>query len=693
MDVVSLCPLRVSSFVWQSRTGAYARTVIAKATFVLQLGESGLAPEQEPVCEQERSWDDNPRSSVHAPSDRAPYKARADVVLVGHAYAPGGMPVRSLVARMVIGEIDKSIEVWCDRGFRLHDGQLLEGQRFVKSPLRWERAAGGPETNNPVGLRFDAAPDRYGMVAIPNLQPIGMYVSQRSDTFGPVGFGPIAARWPGRQQKLGRHAGSFPEHGWEARPLPADFDYDYFNVAPLDQQVAELRANERIVLENLHSEHARLVTTLPGLRPRAIVDRATGEREEVALSADTLWIDTDRGVCTLVWRGSVGLRDAQEAGRIAVWLDGAPRVEPGRAVEGAPEVEPDAELVELDDEGEAASTMTILGLPMLSEGPALPFVPGTSRLAETDRRLAEDIARWVAASAGEDDGTGTMFAPMPRPGKKALPFEGVGEDHDDGDGAKTLPPLPRPGNAPVPFAQPVLPPMPALPPPVRFEEALAKASMVLELQPEAKAPSPWKRHDGMDEGSPEVPRPADIAPPPMIGPLAKGEVPSAPAEASPPKAEQAAPVPGPKPPEPEEPPVDLTIEKTATIAAELAEGKTERARILEAHGVREGAWKASETRWDQALEEEQGRGKSALRGAYDVAYTARVEKFRGPITLDEYAQIMVGLERGRANGVLDALKIQRPALMPIVRVWAKKVARDAKLGAEAAKALREAKRA
>ncbi|KYG09063.1 hypothetical protein BE21_19920 [Sorangium cellulosum] len=109
--------------------------------------------------------------------------------------------------------------------------------------------------------------------------------------------------------------------------------------------------------------------------------------------------------------------------------------------------------------------------------------------------------------------------------------------------------------------------------------------------------------------------------------------------------------------------------------------------------MREGVWKANEMRWNKALEEEQGRGKSVLRGAYDAAYTARVERFRGPITVEEYARIMVGIERGSANGVLDALKIQRSALMPIVRVWAKKVAKDMKLGEEATKALREAKRA
>jgi hypothetical protein len=48
----------------------------------------------------------------------------------------------------------------------------------------------------------------------------------------------------------------------------------------------------------------------------------------------------------------------------------------------------------------------------------------------------------------------------------------------------------------------------------------------------------------------------------------------------------------------------------------------------------------------------------------------------------------VALQRGEANEVLDGLKIQRPALMPIQRLWAKKVAADRKLAGEAIATLR-----
>ena len=83
---------------------------------------------------------------VGSMSDFIPGKARADVILVGYAFAPRKEPVCSLVARLNVGELDKSIEVFGERSFTA-EGELQEGPRFVRMPLRWERAAGGPETS------------------------------------------------------------------------------------------------------------------------------------------------------------------------------------------------------------------------------------------------------------------------------------------------------------------------------------------------------------------------------------------------------------------------------------------------------------------------------------------------------------------------------------------------------------------
>ncbi|WP_441289593.1 DUF2169 domain-containing protein [Sorangium sp. KYC3313] len=336
MDVVSNCALPVASVVWQPRPAMWMLTVVCKATFLLRPGEAALAREQEPPHEDDQHWHNDARRSLRAACDLIPVKPWADVVLVGHAFAPGGEPMRSLIARLSVGEVDKSIAVFCDRAFG-HDGTIYEGQKFSRMPLLYERAAGGPDTVNPVGLR-PGMQDAQGRFMVPNLQPPGVKVTSRSDFIAPIGFGPLAPTWPSRREKLGRKGAPGSLRDWYKQPLPEDVDFSCFNHAPQDQQIKELREDARIALENLHAEHPRLVTSLPGVRPRAVLERAMGAAQPLTFRCDTLWIDTDRSVCMLTWRAQVPIEHPQERGRVLVELapEGAGAGWPGGAMGRAP---------------------------------------------------------------------------------------------------------------------------------------------------------------------------------------------------------------------------------------------------------------------------------------------------------------------------------------------------------------------
>lgn len=320
MDVVSTAPIPATGFRWLLSNGAPALTVVCKATFLLQQGEASLAPQQEPLAADDAYWEAEPDRLSPAMTDLVPYKARADVVLVGHAYAPQRQPARSLLVRAVVGSMDKSIEVCNSRVF-MPNGELKEGPRWLEQPLGWDRAAGGPDTSNPAGMRFDA-PDALGRIALPTLQPPGAHVARRGDTFAPIGFGPIPPAWPSRAVKLYQHARAFSKRDWPSRPIPDPIDHAFFNIAPPDQQIDEIRSDERIVLTHLHPDHPRLVTHLPGIAPSATVQRQGRAPAALALACDTLWIDTDRQICTLVWRGTLALAHASEPGQVVVSLDG-----------------------------------------------------------------------------------------------------------------------------------------------------------------------------------------------------------------------------------------------------------------------------------------------------------------------------------------------------------------------------------
>ena len=305
MDVVALSPVLASRLVWRRDAERWAVTVVVKATFDLVPGEVRPSSQPAPVYGADVHEGGNTALSLIAPNDLVPFKARADVLLVGHAYAPHGRPVSTLTARLAIGGVDKSIVVHGNRIVSARGvGPALP---FAKMPLSYERASGGPGTSNPIGVPRGER--------LPNLEPLGWSPGLRGEVAPPVGFGPIAPSWPERAAK---------QRAWRIdEPLPDDFDAGFFNAAPADQQAAFLRGDETLVLDHLHPDHATLATRLPGLVPRVFADRYRAGPTPVEMLADTVWIDTDRRKLCVVWRGEATLGSRDEPGRLLVAMTNA----------------------------------------------------------------------------------------------------------------------------------------------------------------------------------------------------------------------------------------------------------------------------------------------------------------------------------------------------------------------------------
>ena len=465
-------------------------TVVCKVTYWLQPGEAVVAAEQEAVNDADDHWDDDPNRSVRAPSDLMPTKLRPEVTLVGYAYAHNNQAVRSLVARMIVGDVDKSIEVHCDRTF-MPDGSLHEGARFTRMRLNWERAGGGPGTSNPVGIRADAR-DTYGRRQVPNLQPVGTYVSSPEDFVAPVGFGPIAATWPSRADLLNRA----PPAAGEGLEGPSAA---YYNAAPADQQlsVSVLRDNERIVLENLHAEHARLVTSLPGCRPAIFVERTQGKAARVTAVADSLWIDTDRGIATMTWRARIPLARQDEQGRVLVSME-----LPGRELTWA-ELNQAMTQGRDDDEDAPMDTITTT-TPLIPSAAVLPFAARRADTMSNSREAARapnaDLPFQPARSPSTPPAPATPWSaptqlkaapPAPNPSAPGTRASLPGTVVAPGMG---VPPPPMSTATPVqpahvqppPVAPQPVPPPPVRPPAVSFSDA-GPASLE---KPRAPA-SPW----------------------------------------------------------------------------------------------------------------------------------------------------------------------------------------------------------
>jgi len=291
-----------------------AHTVVCKGTYQLDAGEASLAPDQELLTQVDAHWNDDPRKSLRLASDWAPFKRRADVVLVGSAFAPGSTQVRRLVSCMAVGPMEKALEVRCDRWVGM-DEELQEGPPFARMPLVWERSGGGADTNNPAGR----APlrDAFGKIQLPNVQPVAFDPSGPDWEVQPVGFGPIAPTWPTRAHALGAHARTGIDALLETG-LPEDFDYSYFQIAPRDQQLDRFSTDAQVLLENLVGGIDRLVTRLPGHRARAILEPSG---REIELIPDTVWIDTDHLQLTITWRGTVWVSEHPTASRVLIAVE------------------------------------------------------------------------------------------------------------------------------------------------------------------------------------------------------------------------------------------------------------------------------------------------------------------------------------------------------------------------------------
>ncbi|MDI1432131.1 DUF2169 family type VI secretion system accessory protein, partial [Polyangium sorediatum] len=393
MEVVSACPLRVGSILWQPREGAYVLTVVCKATFTLAPEVSSLAEEQDDPNEHDEYWDDDARRSLSAASDLAPFKRGADILLVGHAYAPHASPGGPFFARLGVGDVlDKAIEVHGERAWTA-DGRLLEEPPAGRVALRWERAAGGPGTTNPVGVPPNAPPDARHLRRVPNFEPPGFRLMRPSDVIPPVGFGPIAPTWPARQEHLPRHAAGWDHHQLRAWPLPAGIDASFFNTAPPDQRVAELVGDERISLTNLHPHVPVLSTRLQLVKPCALVQKS-GAPADLRFRCDTLFLDTNRGIASLTWRGSLPLVSPHEDGCVVVTTEASDRQLSGSGAPGT---------VKLDWRSSQQAAVS----------PALPFTPSDPADTEADGLSLEDTTTISPDSQRLDPGAALPFVKPP----------------------------------------------------------------------------------------------------------------------------------------------------------------------------------------------------------------------------------------------------------------------------------------
>src|SRR5262245_53877319 len=87
---------------------ALSAALIAKAVFRLTPGKVEFWPETDITLVGDIYDADDPSRCLRYGSDLAPFKPRADVLLVGNAHAPHGTPVTNLRVRIGLGKLSKT---------------------------------------------------------------------------------------------------------------------------------------------------------------------------------------------------------------------------------------------------------------------------------------------------------------------------------------------------------------------------------------------------------------------------------------------------------------------------------------------------------------------------------------------------------------------------------------------------------
>jgi hypothetical protein len=396
-------------------------------------GEAQLIPLEEPaqLAVEDSYYDDALAMSVRQESDLAPYKPRCDVIVNGHAHAPGGdatrsfdvhlclqrpdeaapLPERPLAlnplqslsptvfqewqAQLAVARntriagvklIDKTLSVtgerylqkqmwpirWCQAVvgvctlglIKFSPWYLTRPQPFVHLPLRYEFAAGGecrieaadraasrvakkyrltseqlidhPNKEappiahdacmtNPAGRGFarrwylDAT--RCNRLPAPRIEyksaPFSASQFWRSATGDaldePAGLGFTGRAWQPRRKLVGTIQSRSDWHQNDVPMLPEDFDFGYWNGAPMDQQCLHPTGGERFILINMCAPDAAFAHadaqgntvvrfTLPHQSLFLLGAHRDGQVAVHSLAIDTVVIDADAGRVELVWR-------------------------------------------------------------------------------------------------------------------------------------------------------------------------------------------------------------------------------------------------------------------------------------------------------------------------------------------------------------------------------------------------------
>jgi len=323
MDLINATEMQAGYTLGMEPSGREYLVVAVKGTFTIPAPgkEPKPAEEQLPLVEAD-TFTGEPGLSVPVYEVDYPLrKPRCDVLLLGSAFAPAGRSAERVQVGLKLGPITKTFQVIGDRlwqvGNSIRPGHYI--RPFERMPISYDRAFGGvdnfhPDPSrhsayplNPIGRGYHAELGRTLVdgTPMPNTEEMKKPVKKPDGNYRPMAFGPIGRGWMPRLRFAGTYDQDWLDNVFPF--LPADFRDDYYQFAPVDQQLPYPAGGEEVFLLNL-TPAGRTDFRLPQIDMPIVFFSKQGERTETKGVIDTIVLEPDRGIFTLTWRAGIPLR-------------------------------------------------------------------------------------------------------------------------------------------------------------------------------------------------------------------------------------------------------------------------------------------------------------------------------------------------------------------------------------------------
>lgn len=235
-------------------------------------------------------------------------KPRVDLIVLGHARAPGPAPVASRSVSVSLGGFRHELVVFGDR--RWESGALgiraTEPLPFHEKPITWANAYGGTVTNefgelpwadNPEGKGIVFEGDDADGIALPNVEDPRGLVRSPDDHPRVAGWGPYPSRGGLRLANVLDAAGHLRPAA-EVEPLLANWAHPDLMLGPVE-------AGETLTVTGV-TERDAVVAQVPQCPFRATL-RSGPEERELSPRLDTLIVETDTMRLVVRWRAAATL--------------------------------------------------------------------------------------------------------------------------------------------------------------------------------------------------------------------------------------------------------------------------------------------------------------------------------------------------------------------------------------------------